>query len=111
MSVNKSVARTRGKAKIKISEKRKVTKAMLEKIKTDDWDVSVALIQELIPIGLKAVEEQLLAEVEELAGKRYEHGKENVRWGEQPGSIYLRDQKIPITVPRVRNKNENTELT
>ena len=26
-----------------------------------------------------------------------------VRWGRRAGSIYLADQKLPFTVPRVRN--------
>jgi hypothetical protein len=58
MPVNEIVVKRRGKAKVKISEKRKVTKALLKKLKTDDLDVSIALIQELIPIGLHAVAEQ-----------------------------------------------------
>lgn len=81
-----------------------MAQAMLRQLNTDDLDISVALIQSLIPYGLKAVEEKLQADVEVLAGIRYKHGKENTRWGSQPGSVYLRDQKIPIMVPRVRNK-------
>ncbi len=59
MPVKEIITKTRGKAKVKISEKRKLTKVMLEKLKTDDLDVTLALIQELIPIGLQAVAEQL----------------------------------------------------
>lgn len=110
MPVLESVPRTRGKSKVKISEKRKAAAAKLDELTTDDLDVSIALIQELIPLGLKAVSEKLQAEVEQLTGQRYKHGKENVRWGKQPGSVYLQDQKLPITVPRVRNKNDNKEI-
>ena len=28
----------------------------------------------------------------------------DVRWGRQRGSVYLADQKLPIQVPRVRNR-------
>lgn len=110
MPVLTTVAKRRGKAKGKVSEKRKATRAILEKLKTDDLDITVALIQELIPIGLRAVSELLQSEVSELTGIRYKHGKENVRWGEQAGSVYLRDQKLPIRVPRVRNKIRNEEM-
>ncbi len=110
MPVKEIITKTRGKAKVKITDKRKLTKAMLEKLETDDLDVTLALIQELIPIGLQAVAEQLQNEVKQLTGSRYEHGKKNVRWGSQPGSVYLRDQKIPVTVPRVRNKENKTEI-
>lgn len=68
---------------------------------------SVAMIQALIPIGLKAVEVALQAEVVALAGARYarDDGRRGVvRWGQQRGSIYLADQKVAITVPRVRDR-------
>ena len=110
MPVLTTVTKTRGKAKDKISGKRKRTREVLEKLKRGDLDVTVAMIQELIPIGLKAISDQLQTEVKQLTGIRYKHGKENVRWGEQPGSVYLRDQKLPIDVPRVRNKIKNEEI-
>jgi hypothetical protein len=49
------------------------------------------LIQALIPIGLHYVKEVLEQEVNELAGRRYEHqgGVGPDRWGKQWGSIYL----------------------
>lgn len=69
-------------------------------------DTRLTLIQMLIPLGLKAVEEELQREVESLAGTRYSHAEdEHVRWGMNRGSVYLGDQKVQIAVPRVRNKN------
>ena len=79
----------------------------------DDGTVSLAMIQALIPLGLRAVEEALQQEVVALAGARYAHADGHpgiVRWGTQPGSIYLADQKLPITVPRVRDVSAKTEL-
>jgi transposase-like protein len=73
---------------------------------------SVAMIQALIPLGLKAVEESLRAEVNELAGPRYQRADGRpgvVRWGKQLGSIYLADQKVGITVPRVRDRVAGVE--
>ena len=75
--------------------------------------VTLAMIQALIPLGLKAVEEALQAEVGALAGARYAHedGQAGVvRWGKQAGSIYLADQKVPITVPRVRDREAGHEI-
>ena len=68
---------------------------------------TLALIRALIPLGLQAVEDALVAEVTALAGPRYTRDAEHpavVRWGAQPGSIFLADQKLPITVPRVRDR-------
>ena len=79
---------------------------------SEEQDTIIAVIQELIPLGLRAVGEKLQQEVQELAGKRYEHGgSDNSRWGFQPGSVYLRDQKLPIMVPRVRNTRSKTEVS
>ena len=57
---------------------------------------ALATIHALAPLGWRAEEERLIAEVAALAGRRY--ARENrrpglVRWGQQPGSVYLADQK------------------
>jgi transposase-like protein len=79
----------------------------------DDGTVALSMIQALIPLGLKAVEEALQQEVAALAGARYARADGHVgiaRWGSQAGSIFLADQKVPITVPRVRDVPAGTEL-
>jgi hypothetical protein len=48
-----------------------------------------------------------------LVGERYVRtGRQPglVRWTPQAGSIYLADQKLPITVPRVRDRQQNREV-
>lgn len=76
-------------------------------------DARIALIQALIPVGLQAVEDVLQQEVVALAGPRYARGDgapEVVRWGRQQGSVYLADQKLPVWVPRVRNRQAGVEV-
>jgi len=78
-----------------------------------DLDIRLALIQALIPVALERVQEELTREVETLAGARYARtGRRlgHVRWTRQRGSIYLADQKIPIEVPRVRDRLRNQEV-
>lgn len=78
-----------------------------------DLDTRVALIQALIPLGLQAVEDVLQQEVQTLAGPRYGRGDtapHRVRWGRQRGSVYLADQKLPIQVPRVRDRQAGMEI-
>lgn len=111
MPAESSIPNKRGKSKEKLKQKRKVLKEKLKSLEVENLDISLGLIQELIPVALRAVEEKLTEEVEKITGIRYEHGKENVRWGRQGGSIYLRDQKIPIEVPRVRSKQEHKEVS
>ena len=72
---------------------------------TADLDTKVALIQQLIPLGLMHVQEMLDAEVEELAGMRYAlntNGEAGSRHGTNPGSVRIGGQRMPIRVPRVR---------
>lgn len=95
--------------KVKVIEKRKWVKGL-----ADEWvdkTVEMELIKALIPLGLKAVEEKLAKEVDEIVGLRYErfNRKGFHRWGKQWGSVYLRGQKVPIKVPRVRIKGRTMD--
>jgi transposase-like protein len=73
---------------------------------------NIAMIQMLIPLGLKAVQERLQAEVLKLAGPRYHNrGYELGRHGSNPGSVYVYDQKVKTGVPRIRNKQTNEEIS
>ncbi len=78
-----------------------------------DGDVTVAMIQALIPLGLRAVEDALQEEVRALAGRRYARadGRPGIsRWGSQPGAIFLADQKLTVAVPRVRDRIARREV-
>ncbi|MGH7179701.1 MAG: IS256 family transposase [Tepidisphaeraceae bacterium] len=80
----------------------------------EEGAVSVAMIQALIPLGLQAVNEALQQEVTQLAGRRYERddGQPHVvRWGHQAGSVFLADQKVPVRVPRVRDRRRGREVS
>ena len=80
----------------------------------ENIDTRVALIQALIPIGLQYVNELLQQEVEQLVGARYSRRKDkerdNYRWGQQRGSVYLGEQKVQVDVPRVRNLQTGNEV-
>lgn len=106
----KSVARKCRQWKQKVTQRRRSLEDMMTLKEIDDIDIRVSLIQSLIPLGLEAVNNKLQEEVKALAGEKHIHGKENVRWGRQGGSVYLSDQKVPITIPRVRNKLHNMEI-
>lgn len=105
-----NLAKKRGRAKTKISDKRKAVMDRVVDAYSEEFDIQISVIQELIPLGLQAVAEKLQAEVSKLAGAKYSRGNENQRWGTQNGSVYLRDEKFPISVPRVRNSRTNKEV-
>jgi len=81
-------------------------------VDTMSVDVKVEMIQALIPIGLRYVKEVLEQEVKQLAGERYQRNglPGHDRWGEQGGSVYLLDHKLPIMVPRVRDRVKGKEI-
>ncbi len=70
----------------------------------------LAMIQMLIPLALKAVESELQGEVRGLVGERYGRGSDHTRWGSNAGSVFVGDQKIAISVPRVRHKLKEEEV-
>jgi putative transposase len=105
-----SITRKRGLGKVKVAKRREGLMEIMELAGINDVDIKVSLIQALIPVGLEKVNILLQDEVGRLAGEPRKHGKVNTRWGSQGGSVYLSDQKVPINVPRVRNKMKNTEV-
>ena len=106
-----SITRKRGLGKVKVAKRREALKELKELGSIDDVDIKISLIQALIPVGLEKVNTLLQDEVKHLAGEPRKHGKVNTRWGSQGGSVYLLDQKVPIDVPRVRNKRMNAEVS
>ena len=88
-------------------------RGLAEQPALQDVDATVAVIQALIPLGLRAVQDALAAEIARLAGPRYcrTGGVPGyVRWTKEPGSIYLLDQKLPVTHQRVRDLPQNREV-
>ena len=73
----------------------------------------IALIQELIPLGLMAVANELNREVDTLVGAK--HQKKNdasspKRYGYNPGTVRLGGHMVPIKVPRIRNEQGEISL-
>ena len=74
------------------------------------FDSRLLLIQQLIPIGLMAVEEALQEEVSRMVGERHSREGSLNRWGSNPGSVFLGNQKLSVQVPRVRDTERNQEM-
>jgi transposase-like protein len=75
-----------------------------------DLDARIAMIQMLIPLGLEAVHDMLQEEVLRLAGDRHSREGSFTRWGKNPGSVFLGDQKVKISVPRLRTPAGEEEV-
>jgi putative transposase len=74
-------------------------------------DSRAQLIQMLIPLGLDAVGTMLKNEVQTLAGEKHSRQGQVSRWGRQPGSVYLGDEKFRIEVPRLRDTDKDREIS
>ena len=97
----------RKKKKVKMFDRKKMDE-IAETAQTTNGRLE--LIRTLIPLGLKAVNDELMEEFEHLTGPKHRHDEKLNRWGRQPGSVYLGEEKFRIEVPRVRDTDRNTEV-
>jgi len=106
----KKIVQIKGKSKVKRAKPVEVMQ--LSAYGVLGANSRIAMIQEIIPIGLMHVADELQREVEQLTGKRYE--RDGIpgydRWGKQQGSVYVQDQRIPILIQRVRDTRNNKEV-
>lgn len=77
-----------------------------------ELSAKAALIQQLIPLALMQVEEELQREVTALCGARHERSEGRAGWrhGWNPGSVRMAGQRVGIRVPRVRGQNSEIPL-
>lgn len=78
----------------------------LEELQEKSWEV-LALLGHHLQLSRILVGELLEEEVEEKAGERYSHGGPHdgrySRWGTNPGSARIGEEKVPIAIPRMRD--------
>lgn len=88
----------------------KSTKISREKL---DWliqqpvDVKMQLLGHHMELCRLLINALLQEEVEQYAGNRYQRGGSNgryYRWGYNPGSVKLGSEKLPVEVPRLRDR-------
>lgn len=87
-----------------------LTRAEFEKLARGE---RIRLIQQLIPLGLMAVAEELQREIEEITAGSIDPGTGRpsaLRYGSNAGSVVLGSQRVPIRVPRVRKKSGEVVL-
>lgn len=105
----KRVFRIQGKGKVKDIGLR----GLAEYPQVESLDAKAAALQVLIPLGLSMAHDLFQDEVRQLAGPKHARTGGTpgyVRWTHQQGSIYLLDQKLPVTLPRVRDLPRNQEV-
>lgn len=77
----------------------------LEELTEQPADVQLALLRHHLELARLFAKGLLTQEVIETAGERYSrekpHGGRYSRWGKNPGSVKIGDEKVPIGVPRM----------
>lgn len=106
------VVRTRGKRKIlKTISARQIQDNFIEGMDGQMLDSQHLLISMLLPPAVKAFFADLEGEVAQLCGERYRHTNNPMtRWGSQPGSIILGNQRVAVRRPRVRDTATGEEV-
>jgi len=74
----------------------------MEELKEKTFEVKLALLQHHLQLARIFVQELLEEEVEEKAGQRHSHDDRRFsRWGSNPGSVRIGEEKVPVKVPRM----------
>jgi len=87
---------------------------VVHRIKETPEEIEKMLVESTVGF-IKMMAELLLEnEVNEKVGKRYERKSDYSRWGTNPGSIWIDEEKVRIAVPRLKDKKndrvENAEI-
>ena len=113
MSVQLHIANTKGKRK-KVVKPVSLEQFKGNAVEGEDGQVLDSehlLISALLPPAVKAFLEALEAEVNRLAGGRYDRETGSYsRWGSQRGSIVLGNQQVAVDRPRVRDTGAGREV-
>lgn len=88
------------------SEKNKKINEILE----SDTQTKLALLKNQFEISIMLINEILEDEVREYSGERYKRDKPKggrySRWGYNPGSVWIGEEKVGIQVPRIYDNKE-----
>lgn len=89
------------------NEKSKV----FDSLQNADSITKLSLLKNYHEISLMLIQEILDDEIRQYAGERYSHTKPHdgrySRWGSNPGSVWLGEEKVAIDVPRLYDNEQN----
>lgn len=85
----------------------KIGRENLEWLQSQPIEMQYELFQNFVEVA-KIHYNQLMEEESKLkTGEKYERGKRYNRWGNNPGSIRIGAEKVPVEVPRFYDKDED----
>jgi len=88
-------------------ETKKILDKVVDRIKENQEDIEKMLVESTV-VFIKMMAELLIEnEVNEKVGKEYDRNPQYSRWGTNPGSIWIDDEKVRIDMLRIKYKNNN----
>lgn len=97
----------------KISNENEKYKHIKEMLDEGDISLKVSLIRNVRSIVELLIKSVFDDEIETKSGKRYEHHKQSgslYRWGSNPGSVRIGEEKVSIKIPRLRDEASKREV-
>lgn len=83
-----------------------IKKENLEWLLNQPIEMQYQLFQNFVDVAKVHYNQLMEEELRMKAGEKYERGKRYNRWGSNPGSIRIGEEKVPIEVPRFYDKEE-----
>lgn len=92
----------------------KIERQNLEWFQSQEREVKIALMSHTIEMMRIVINSFFETGVEKLCGKKYARGAEDSdqfdRWGYNPGSVRIGDEKVRVSVPRVMDKKKGVNV-
>ena len=85
----------------------KMSTENLEWYLSQPMDMKYDLFDNFIDLARLHYNQLVEEESRSKAGEKYERGKQYSRWGSNPGSIRIGEEKVPVEVPRFYDKKNN----
>lgn len=85
----------------------KISKENLQWYLSQPREIQLGLLENFIDIAKLHYNQLMEEELRLKTGKKYERGKRYNRWGSNPGSIRIGEEKVPVEVPRFYDKEES----
>jgi transposase-like protein len=83
-----------------------IKKENLEWYLSQPVDMQYQLFQNFVDVAKLHYNQLMETEINTKAGEKYERGKRYSRWGKNPGSIRIGEEKVPVEVPRYYDKEK-----
>jgi putative transposase len=84
-----------------------INKESLQWLINQPIEIQYEMFRNFVDIAKMHYNQLVAEELRDKAGEKYERGKRYSRWGQNPGSIRIGEEKVPVEVPRLYDKEKS----